>query len=345
MHSCERLTQKCRENCATHHAAPAARAITGRTVLQCAALALAAVVCSLALGGRDVHAAARRSATSTRAAQMDSLRSIPFDKLSEDVQVKLWDVVSKPSIFRRMPVQVVDCDPDLYVFLVRYPEVVVNMWQLMGITKATVHRTGARQFDACDGAGTVTKVELVYGTSDTHVMYAEGTYEGPLLKQRVEGKCVLVLASGFSKQENERARVTHQLDIFFQVGHPGAELLAKTLHPLIGRAADHNFAESSAFLGLISQAAERNGPGMEQFAARLNNVSPEIRERFANLAASVNHRAVLRAARPAHNKSRTGQSIAAVFRIESNEAGGRADSPEIYYLSRAFRRRGLQLRR
>ena len=32
--------------------------------------------------------------------------------------------------------------------------------------------------DASDGAGTVSQVELIYGDRETHVMMADGTYEG-----------------------------------------------------------------------------------------------------------------------------------------------------------------------
>jgi hypothetical protein len=244
-----------------------------------------------------------------------------------------------------MPVQVVDCDPDLYVFLIRYPEIVVNMWQLMGVTRATVDRTGAYSFAASDGAGTTTKVELIYGSSDIHVMYAEGVYQGPLLKQRVEGKCVLVLTSGYSQQADGRELVTHRLDVFLQLAHAGAELLAKTLHPLVGKTADHNFAESSAFLGMVSQAAERNGPSLEQFAGRLDNVAPEIRDRFAKLAESVNHKALLRAGRSAQLADQPAASVAAAFQLASDELVDDAGSPEIYYLLQTPRRRGAQLRR
>jgi hypothetical protein len=349
MRSYERLTLTLGEHCAS----PPGLAEQGVLALRrlakhatrCLESPLAAAILWLAAGNCGVMAAAPFEASSSREAQIDAAHSIPFDQLSEQTRRELWQVVSKPSIFRRMPVQIVDCDPDLYVFLVRYPEVVVNMWRLMGVTKADVRRTGQFTFDANDGAGTAAKVQLLYASPEKHVLYAEGIYEGPLLKQRVDGKCVLVLTSGYSVQENDRVLVTHRLDVFLQLDHPGAELLAKTLHPLVGKAADHNFAESTAFLGTVSQAAERNGPGMEQFAARLTRVAPEVRERFASLAASVGYKAVLRHARPARLKTQPDEPIAAAFRIASAEIDSDDNPPEICRLSQLSRRRDLQMRR
>lgn len=223
----------------------------------------------------------------------EAVRALPLGELDEPARAKLLPVVTRPSMFRRLPVQTVECDPDLYVFLVRYPEVVVNMWQLMGVTKVQVRRTGPFTFEASDGAGTVSKVDLVYGRPDLHLFHALGTYEGPLLGCRVDAACVMLLHSTFSRREG-RAYVSSYLDVFLRLDDPGAELLAKTLQPLVGKAVDGNFAESTRFLGQVSQASETNGAGMQLLATRLANVDAPIRQTFAQHAEAVYHRAVLR---------------------------------------------------
>jgi hypothetical protein len=230
------------------------------------------------------------------AAARNAVRAIPIDALQEPIRSRVKSIVLKPSIYRRMPVQVIPCDPELYVFLVRYPEVVVNMWQLMGVTKVQVKRTGKYALDATDGMGTSSRVELVYGTRDKHVLLAEGYYDGPLVRRRVNGRCVLLLSSVYSKDGNQRNYVSHHLDVFVQLDNVGLELIAKTLHPILGRTADSNFAESSGFIGQVSRVAEKNGPGVQRLASRLNNIDPAVREQFARLAAAVSHKAALRSA-------------------------------------------------
>ena len=100
-------------------------------------------------------------------------------------------------MFRRMPINRVECDPELYRFLIRHPEVVVNIWQLMGITQVDIERKGPFTLTASDGVGTVTETELVYGTHDIHLIYCQGSYEGPLFPRRLTGRCVLLLKSDF----------------------------------------------------------------------------------------------------------------------------------------------------
>lgn len=221
----------------------------------------------------------------------EAVRAIPFDRMTDEAQGKLWKIVSQPSLYRRLPVTRVQADPDLYVFLVRHPEVVVNMWDLMGVTKVKIRRTGDFTFDASDGAGTASKVELIYGDKETHVMLAEGTYEGALFKRLIHGRCVLVLRSGYSRSPANDTEVTHQLDIFVQLDNVGAELIAKTLHPLVGQTADHNFVEATRFLGQVSQAAATRPSGIQQLAGRLTKVDPEVRAQFAAVSAEVYQRA------------------------------------------------------
>jgi hypothetical protein len=226
----------------------------------------------------------------------EAINSIPFDQLTEATRGKLWGVVSQPSIYRQLPVTVIESDPDMHVFLVRYPEVIVNMWQLMGVTKVQIQRTGEYTFKASDGAGTVCDVQLVYGDQNTHVYYAEGSYEGPLLRKLIGGSCVMVLKSDYSRTEDQSVYVTDRLDMFVQLDNVGAEILAKTLHPLVGKSADHNFTESTRFLSQVSQAAATRGAGLQHLAGRLNNIGEPVRDRFAQIATEVNHRASLREA-------------------------------------------------
>jgi hypothetical protein len=231
----------------------------------------------------------------SRAAREEAIREMPIASLQEPYRSKIQEIVGQPTIYRRLPVEVIPCDPDLYLFLVRYPEVVVNMWQLMGVTKVVLQRTSDYAYDAQDGAGTISQVQLIYGTRDKHLFLAEGYYEGPLLPRRISGRCVLLLHSAYSRDQHQRDFVSNQLDVFLQLDNVGAEFVAKTLHPLMGRTVDSNFLETARFIGQLSHVAETNGPGVQRLATRLNAIEPGVRNRFVHVASNVYQRATVRA--------------------------------------------------
>ena len=242
-------------------------------------------------GAASAQAASPNQATSSRAARDEAIRSIPYEKIAPEMTEKIRSAMAHASIYRRLPVQVTDCDPDLYLFLVRHPEVVVNIWEVMKISNVALQRTSADTFRASDGAGTLCEVKFCYGDHDTHVFYAEGSYDGPLFNRPVMAKCVLVLKSGYLRETDGRYHVTSRMDTFIQIDHAGVELLAKTLQLLVHRSADYNFVETAGFLGTVSRTAEVNPGGMCRLAEKLTNVEPQVRDRFSELSVQVGKKA------------------------------------------------------
>jgi hypothetical protein len=239
---------------------------------------------------------AAAEADTSYAAREEAEQAIPFDELKPELRARVLAIVDRPSIYRRLPVQSVTCDHDLHVFVVRHPEVVVNIWRLMGITTMQAQRTGKFVIEGDDGAGTVSRIELVYGRPDLHLFHCTGTYEGPLFRRKLSGRSVLLLRSRYGTDRHNHPVVTDQLDVFLQVDNIGADLVAKTMQQSVGKTIDINFSESLKFLNRIYDSAERNGPGMQNLAAKLTDCTPSVRDQFSETCAVVHSRAAERLA-------------------------------------------------
>lgn len=226
-------------------------------------------------------------ASTSNAAHADAIRTVPLDKLPADVRPKIAAVLNDTSLFRRLPVQVVDCEPELFSFMEGNPDVIVNIWQLMGVTNVKLDRIDGNRFRCSDGDGTTASAEIVLRNRDTEIIYAEGLYEGPLFPRQVRGQCVGVLKSASQRETNGRYYVTVRLDTFLHVDNVGVELLAKIFQGVVGRTIDHNFEETVGFLGSVSRTAETNPRGMERLAAKLNRVEPTRRQEFVALTDAV----------------------------------------------------------
>jgi hypothetical protein len=237
-------------------------------------------------------------ATTSRAARDEAIRSIPFDKLDAGSHAKVSSVLSNVSMYRRMPTQVTRCDPDLYLFMINHPDVTVNLWQVLEVTNIQFRQSGPETYRANDGQGTQGEVEFLYRSHDLHILYAVGTYEGPLFQKPVRGSCVLLLKTGYSREPDGHYYITSQLDTFFNVEHVGLDLITKTFHPLVGKAADYNFIESANFLATLQRTGELRPAAMQQLAGKLNNIQPEHRQQFAMLMAAIPQKAQGRAAAP-----------------------------------------------
>ena len=231
------------------------------------------------------------SGTNSRKIRQQAVAAIPFQQLTPQMRAKISPIVEKPSIYRRLPVTAIDIDPDYYLYLVRYPEVVVNIWQLLGITQMTLDRSGPFTMNSNDGAGAVSDVELIYGTKNLNIYHATGSYSGPLLKRKLNGSCVLVLRTNYRQGQNGKPQAVSSLDVFLKVENATANLIAKTVNPIVGSSADHNFVESINFVERLSDTTEKNGYGVQRMADRLANLTPDVRKGFVQAAGNAYQRA------------------------------------------------------
>lgn len=236
------------------------------------------------------QASSTNEADSSQQTRDDAVQSLPLNELTGETRRKLMAVCERPTMFRRLPLQTVACDPTLHIFLVRNPEIVVNIWQIMKVANMTADRQGPFLWKGSDGAGTICDVELVYGTDDMHIIYSDGFYEGSLLRQKVTGRCVMCLKSGYAYGPDRRPYVANRLDLFLQIDNLAADAVTRTLSPWVGKVADANFRESCNFASKLSQTAEQNSDGVQRLADKLTNVQPPVREEFSRITATVPER-------------------------------------------------------
>lgn len=232
---------------------------------------------------------AELESTTSDEARREAMQAIPLRNLSKQDRHVVQAVLKDCSLYRRMPTEMVDCDPQLFSFLAQNPEMLVEMWQQMGISRVSLKRTGANTFSLADGAGTTGKLVIVEQQCDERaqnriVMYSEGQYEGKPFKEPIRAQCVLLLRSGSTVETNGRDYVACRLDSFVRIERTSIELFAKAMHPWVGKTADANFVDTIAFISNLSQAAEQRPATIERLVNSLPRVTPQRQQRMVQLA-------------------------------------------------------------
>ena len=222
-------------------------------------------------------------ASTSRAARDEAMRAIPWDRLRPDARQKVEWVLANTSVFRRLPIRIIQCDPDLYLFLVHNPDVVVNIWEVLGVSHLAMRRHSPDTYQVTDDIGTVGTLEILYRSRDLQLAYVDGTYNGPMFGHRIRGRGIMLLRSHYAREADGRCLITSQLDAFMNIEPGGAEFLTKTFQPVVGKIADTNFQQSVGFLACLCRTAEVNQAGMARLAAKLGRVPPEVRQRLAEL--------------------------------------------------------------
>lgn len=220
-----------------------------------------------------------------------AIEQIPWEQLSPWNRERVLEVVNRSAMFRRMPSRVIECEPEFYQFLVENPNVVVGVWQVLGVTKMRLEQRADGGYLMDDAAGTVAHLRYLLRSPNCHVVYGEGQYSGPFMLRPVQGRCVVVLNSTYIREDEGRAYVSAELDLFVQIDRAGLELLTKAMNPFFGAMAENNYRQTFAFLGSLYRTAAVRSTAMRYLAGQLTNVSPSVREQFVRLIADAAERA------------------------------------------------------
>ena len=222
-------------------------------------------------------------ATSSRSARDEAVRAIPWRQIPAEHRRAAQYIVKNASIYRRLPTRVIDCDPDMFNFLLQHPEVVIDVWRVMGISQVSLQRLPDGDYRCSDNAGTTGTVRFLFSqwgqdAQNLAVVFADGTYEGKPFVTPLKARSIILLRSGAVRESNGRHYVTVRVDSFVRIEQMGVELVAKTAQPWISKTADRNFIETLSFVSNFSRTAEKNPQGMQRLATRLASIDEPTRK-------------------------------------------------------------------
>jgi hypothetical protein len=235
-----------------------------------------------------VPATSPTDATSSASARDDAIRAIPWKHMSPANRRVAQMVIKNASIYRRLPTRVIDCDPDLFTFLIQHPEVVVDVWRLMGVSQVALNKASDGVYHGTDGAGTTGTVRYLFShwgenAENVAIVYASGSYDGAPFVTQLNAQSVMVVRSSAIRETNGRHYITVRMDSFVQIEQMGIELVAKTVQPWINKTADRNLIETLTFVSNFSRTAEKNPAGMQRLATRLSALDEPTRNEFVTL--------------------------------------------------------------
>ncbi len=238
--------------------------------------------------GLSILSSSDSDATSNRAACDDAVRAIPWKQMSPASRQTAQSVIENTSIYRRLPTRIIDCDPDLFTFLLQHPEIVIDVWRVMGISQVALNKAPDGTYHGTDGAGTTGTVRYLFcnwgqSAHNVAVVYADGGYKGPPFVVPLKAQSIMLLRSSAVRETNGRHYVTVRIDSFVRVEQLAVELVAKTVQPWIAKTADQNFIETLSFVSNFSRTAEKNPQGMRRLAYRLDGLDEPTRNELVSL--------------------------------------------------------------
>jgi hypothetical protein len=227
------------------------------------------------------------------AARRQAAARVPLDRLPAAERQACERCLRASTLYRRLPPATVACDVALLDFVLERPEVIVDVWRVLGISRLALDPAGGGGWRLADGYGTVGAVRLVHRErradgGGLFVYLGRGGYSGPLAPQELTGSCVVIVRhapAGVDASGDARHEV--RIDAFLDVDGLGLELVTRALEPLIAHSAAANLREIALFVSQFARAAERNPAAVARLTSRMTRTAPEDRRSLVALAAGI----------------------------------------------------------
>jgi hypothetical protein len=224
-------------------------------------------------GSPPVEAHIQSKGTSSDKIKKTALTELPMDKLSPQNQVRVQTLLDEVGYFRRLPTTMFAVEPDVYAFFIRYPDVAVSIWRVMGISEMKMWQTGPNEYEGDSGDGSTGTIDVLYRSAEQNLLLCEGQYQSPILKKPIKARSLILLKCEFSKDADGQIFVTHHADMYVTFPSQTIETAAKILSPVTGPMADRTFTEMSLFLRMMSLAMTRRPGWVDHVAGQLEGVA------------------------------------------------------------------------
>lgn len=229
-----------------------------------------------------------RPGVSSKVIRKQAITGLGVERLSPEAQTKSASVLKNIGMFRRLPTISFECDPDVYAYFLKNPDVAVSTWRAMEISQFQLHETTTNLYRADAGDGSVGNVELFLRTPTETLIHCDGAFKSPLLPKPIIARSLMRVQTSFSREADGRIIATHSGDVFVEFPSTAVEAVAKVISPVSHTIADRNFKQMTLFVHLMSQAMSRHPGWIQQIGNKLEGVTADKKIEFLETAARSN---------------------------------------------------------
>ncbi len=176
---------------------------------------------------------------------------IDLDALPAQVRAKVRTVLEQPTLSAQGPVEVFNCRPAFYRWLLDHPDVTVRLWRRLGARCTDILDLGEGRFGWKDAQGDV-HWDTVRCDDKQRVWYAEGTVRPSLWMPAVAIRAVVVLRHTQGHDRKGQPTVRHQMSLAVHTDSKAVALAARLLGASAPHMAEQFVGQVEMFYGALA---------------------------------------------------------------------------------------------
>lgn len=177
---------------------------------------------------------------------------VALESLPEKVRDKARLVMERPTLSAQGPIEVFNCDPTTYAWLLDRPDKALKLWHLLGAKCTDIQNRGGGRFGYRDELGSDVRWETVLSNSRQRIWYAEGQVKPAVLLPAAQLQALLVLNFVEGSDSQGRPAVKHQMHLLLHTDSHAVALATRFLGASAPRIAEQYVGQIEMFFGALA---------------------------------------------------------------------------------------------
>jgi hypothetical protein len=178
--------------------------------------------------------------------------TIPTSDLDARAAALAKQVLDRPTVQARGPVETFTCEPEQYYWLLDNPDRAVIAWRRLGAKCVSIQRRGPQSFGYADDAGTNVTWEVVHKAPGVRIWFAEGKVKPGAALPLVPVKALVILHSKETKTAEGIVMVSHQSSVVVHTDSKAASAVTKLMGQSAPKLAEQGLGQLQLFFSALS---------------------------------------------------------------------------------------------
>ena len=190
--------------------------------------------------------------------------TIPWDDLDERAAALAKQMMERPTVQARGPIDTFSCTPRQYYWLLDNPDRAVTAWRRLGAKCVSIQRRGPAKFGYVDEAGSDVTWETIHQSPGVRIWFAEGKVKPSPVLPLVPVKAMVILRSAEGKSADGVVMVQHHAEVVIHTDSKAAAGVTKLMGKSASKLAEQGLSQLQLFFSALSYYADRHPEHVEK---------------------------------------------------------------------------------
>jgi hypothetical protein len=188
---------------------------------------------------------------------------IPWENLNERTATLAKQMMERPTVTARGPMDTFTCAPQQYYWLLDNPDRAVSAWRRLGAKCVSIQKRGDGRFAYTDDAGSEVIWETVHQGRGMRIWFAEGKVKASAVLPLVPVKALVILRHQEGKAADGSVVVQHQTEVVIHTDSVAANAVTKLMGQSATKLAEQGLGQLQMFFSALSCYLERHPERIE----------------------------------------------------------------------------------